>query len=75
MMAKKKCNTDVDMSQREKERVGKTFKKQESEPKPSETSRNGSFLATPSPGRCHISDNSTDHEKVMHPHRKVIIDR
>lgn len=63
-MAKKKCNTDVDMSQKEKERVGKTFKKQESEPKPTETLRNDSFQATPSPGRCHISDNSTDHEKT-----------
>ncbi|MCD7456025.1 hypothetical protein HAX54_030498 [Datura stramonium] len=61
-MAKKKCNTDVDMCQ--KERLGKTFKKQESEPKPTETSRNDSFQATPSPGRCHISDNSTDHEKA-----------
>lgn len=74
-MAKKKCNTDVDMSQKEKERVGKTFKKQESEPKPTETLRNDSFQATPSPGRCHISDNSTDHEKVMHPLRNLIIDR
>lgn len=73
-MAKKKCNNDVDMSQKEKERVGKIFKKQESEPKPTETSRNDSFQATPSPGRCHIVDNFTDHEKVMHPHRKVIID-
>ncbi|XP_049342685.1 uncharacterized protein LOC125806975 [Solanum verrucosum] len=63
-MAKKKCNNDVDMSQKEKERVGKTFKKQESEPKPTETSRNDSFQATPSPGRCHIVDNFTDHEKA-----------
>ncbi|KAH0733524.1 hypothetical protein KY289_004712 [Solanum tuberosum] len=62
-MAKKKCNNDVDMSQKEKERVGKTFKKQESEPKPTETSRNDSFQATPSPGRCHIVDNFTDHER------------
>ncbi|XP_069143273.1 uncharacterized protein [Solanum lycopersicum] len=63
-MAKKKCNNDVDMSQKEKERVGKIFKKQESEPKPTETSRNDSFQATPSPGRCHIVDNFTDHEKA-----------
>ncbi|CAN4102612.1 unnamed protein product [Withania somnifera] len=62
-MLKKKCHTDVDMCQKEKERVGKTFKKKESEPKPIETSRNDSFQATPSPGRCYISDNSNDNEK------------
>ncbi|CAN4103911.1 unnamed protein product [Withania somnifera] len=46
-----------------KKRVGKTFKKQESELKSTETSRNDSFLATPSPERFHISDNSNDNEK------------
>ncbi|XP_059285324.1 uncharacterized protein LOC132038659 [Lycium ferocissimum] len=63
-MAKKKCNSDVEKCQKEKERVGKTFKKQESEAKPTETLRNDSFQATPSPGRCRISDTSTDHEKA-----------
>lgn len=70
-MAKKKCSTEVDMCQKEKERVGKNSKKQESEPKTTETLRNDSFQATPSTGRCHISDKSIDHEKVMHPRRKV----
>ncbi|KAM3302616.1 putative protein isoform X1 [Capsicum chacoense] len=62
-MAKKKCSTEVDMCQKEKERVGKNSKKQESESKTTETLRNDSFQATPSTGRCHISDKSTDHEK------------
>lgn len=49
----------------------KTFKKEFAEPKPAETLRNDSFQA----GRCHVSDNSTDHERVMHPDSKVVIYR
>ncbi|XP_009784551.1 uncharacterized protein [Nicotiana sylvestris] len=64
MTDKKKCNSDVEKCQTEKERVGKTFKKQETEPKPVEPVRNDSFQATTPPGKCHVSDNSTDHEKV-----------
>lgn len=64
MTGKKKCNSDVEKCQTEKERVGKTFKKQESEPKPAEPVINDSFQATTPPGKCHVSDTSADHEKV-----------
>nr|XP_016483516.1 PREDICTED: uncharacterized protein LOC107804187 [Nicotiana tabacum] len=64
MTGKKKCNSDVEKCQTEKERVGKTFKKQESEPKPAEPVINDSFQATTPPGKCHVSDTSADHEKA-----------
>ncbi|KAH0695920.1 hypothetical protein KY289_013402 [Solanum tuberosum] len=49
---------------KEKKELERPLIRKESEPKPSETLRNDSFQATPSPRRCYISNNSTDHEKA-----------